>query len=404
VLSFKKFENRIQSNRFLFLGGMVLLELAVLVLFVRAEAQPPIVNWEKISRLKPDLRVLILVTSPNPLSLEDLASLSRLGMNPADRDPAMVFGLKKAIFSVPIKNWRPENLPGHLRGELLDRFLMSGIYRVSFKVEEKGFDGPLTLEMAAPRGGFGKYLIDAESLVRPLGVSSLTEDSAGNRWFRVDYPKIRSGESIRFHFAFRYRVDLSSLLDHDLMVLERAVVGPVPENVRVFLDSGHKIDTQLPEVIAWAQGRPRPGSDEVLREYRKVKQYIDKRVQYDDRKKSRYFGGKAIYCNLDDMYQDIPTTLAQKLGACPDTSVLECAFLRAEGIPCRTAGRFGHFFTELYVSGRGWVSTSVHPTGIPLIVAPGPDNVSYQKWNPPIALRTVTLDKKIRLETLENQP
>ncbi len=229
-------------------------------------------------------------------------------------------------------------------------------------------------------------------------------DSAGNRWFCIDYPKIRYGETIRFHFAFRYRVDLASLLEHDLMLLERDEPGPIPEDIQRFLNSGYKIDTHIPEAIEWAQAENLPGPANVRSEYLRVKHYINKSIQYDDRKKARYFGGKAIYFNLDAMYQDLPITLAQKLGACPDTSVLECAFLRAKGIPCRTAGRFGHFLTHLYVPGRGWFSTSVHPTGIPLIVAPGPDNVSYQKWSPSIALRTVTLTSKIRIESLEEQP
>lgn len=403
MLSTEKPEYRIHPNRYRFLVGQLSLGLVILFLATQATPQPPTVNWGKISRLKPDLRVLIRMTGPNPISLEDLASLDRLGMKPADRDPGMVLGRRNAIFSVLLKNWRPEHLPGHLRGELLERFLMSGIYRVSFKVEEKEFEGPLTLEITAPREGFGQHLLYSESLVRPRAAGGLAEDSAGNRWFRVHYPKIRTGETIRFHFAFRYRVDLASLLNHDLMVLEQSPAGPIPEDVRVFLDPGYKIDPRLPEALAWGQAESFPGSRDIRREYRKLKEYIDRTVRYDERKKARYFGGKAVYCNLDDMYQDISTTLAQKLGACPDTSVLECAFLRAKGIPCRTAGRFGHFYTELYVQGKGWVSTSIHPTGIPLIVAPGPDNVSYQRWSPPIALRIVALDKKIRLEALEDQ-
>ena len=45
--------------------------------------------------------------------------------------------------------------------------------------------------------------------------------------------------------------------------------------------------------------------------------------------------------------------------------------LRAAGIPSRTAGRWGHFYTELFLPRQGWVSTSVTPTGIPLVVDPG---------------------------------
>jgi Transglutaminase-like superfamily len=378
--------------------------LISVILSTGTEAKLPIPHWDKISRLKPDLRVMIQVKSPTPLSLVDLASLAQMGMNPADRDPGLVLGLRQAIFSVRLRHWKPGNLPTHLQAKLLDQFIMSGIYRVSFKVEEKGYEGPLSMEITAPRDGFGQQLVSSESIARPQAPHRLHTDSAGNHWFCIDYPKIRYGETIRFHFAFRYRVDLTSLLEHDLMLSQRAEQAPIPEDIQRFLSPGNKIDTQIPEAIEWAQAGDLPGPANVRLEYLRVKQYFKKTIRYDDRKKARYFGAKAVYSNLDEMYQDPPITLAQKIGACPDTSVLECAFLRAKGIPCRTAGRFGHFLTHLYVPGRGWFSTAIHPTGIPLIVAPGPDNVSYQKWSPSIALRTVTLTSKIRIEPLEEQP
>ena len=173
-----------------------------------AEAKPVNVNWERISRLKPDLKIMIQVTSPNPISLEDLASMARLGMNPADRDPGLILGLKQAIFSVKLRHWNPQKLPAHLRAKLLDRFFMSGIYRVGFRVEQTGYEGPLTLEITAPRDGFGQQLIYSESMVRPRASQRLFIDSTGNRWFQVDYLKIRYGETIKFHFAFRYRSPL----------------------------------------------------------------------------------------------------------------------------------------------------------------------------------------------------
>lgn len=363
-----------------------------------------VINWERIARLKPDLRAMIRVTSPNPISLEDLASLAQFGMIPADRDPGMVLGLRQAIFSVKLKHWNLKNLPNHLQATLLNRFVMTGVYRVSFKVEQEGYEGPLSLEITMPRDGFGKQLLSSENMVRPRAPQRIYVDVAGNRWFCVDYPNIRSGETIRFHFAFKYLVDMASLLQHDLMLLDQTGRDPIPEDIQRYLTSGYKIDTKNPQALQWAQKGDFSGSFNVRSEYLKVKEYIKKTIYYDNLKKVRYFGGKAIYSNLDDMYQELATTLSKKLGACPDTSVLECAFLRAKGIPCRTAGRFGHFLTHLYVPGKGWLSTLIHPTGIPLIVAPGPDNVSYQKWQPSLSLKTVTLESKIRIEPLEEQP
>lgn len=347
---------------------------------------------------------MIRVTSPSPISLEDLASLAQVGMIPADRDPGLVLGLRQAIFSVKLKQWNPKNLPNHLQATLLDRFIMTGVYRVSFKVTQEEYEGPLSLEITMPRDGFGKQLLSSEKMVRPRAPQRIYVDVAGNRWFCVDYPNIRSGETIRFHFAFKYLVDMASLLQHDLMLLDQTEPIPIPEDIQRYLASGNKIDTKNPQALQWARKGDFGGPFNVRSEYLKVKEYIKKTICYDTQKKVRYFGGKAIYSNMDDMYQELASTLSKKLGACPDTSVLECAFLRAKGIPCRTAGRFGHFLTHLYVPGKGWLSTLIHPTGIPLIVAPGPDNVSYQKWRPNLPLKTVTLESKIRIEPLEEQP
>jgi hypothetical protein len=136
-------------------------------------------------------------------------------------------------------------------------------------------------------------------------------------------------------------------------------------------------------------------------EYRRLMEFIKRKVSYDKRKRAAYFGGRMVYTDLDLMYQDPEETLKRHLGACPDTSVLECAFLRARGIPCLTAGRFGHFFTLLYVPGRGWMSTSITPTGIPLIRSPGPDLVPYQSWKPKIPLKTAYWEARVRIECLD---
>jgi hypothetical protein len=148
--------------------------------------------------------------------------------------------------------------------------------------------------------------------------------------------------------------------------------------------------------------RGRPGPLNVRQEYKRLAKFVKDSVVYDKGKRNQYFGGKMIYSDLDEMYQDNKVTLSRRLGACPDTSLLECAFLRARSIPCRIAGRFGHFYPLVYVPGRGWMSTSVTPTGIPLIEAPGPDHIPYQKWEPKIPLKTILLESQFRVETMED--
>ena len=390
-----------------YLRSLFLLSLLAFVFLMggfqtEVASQEKTLDWSRIAKSKPELKVLLLVEGERPISLEDLAALGDLGMFPVDRSPALVLGLQRAIFSTKLKNWmnRP-TLPGHMKGKLLDQFIMTGIYRVGFRVEKEGYFGPLSLEVTTPRDGFGKQLIGSENLIHPHAPSSSIIDSGGNRWICIDYPQVKYGQTMKLFSAFKYLVDMRTLLEHDLTLVDKFHDDPVSEEIRPFLNSGYKIDAGSPQAIAWAlQGRS--GSPNVRVEYRRLTKFLKDNVAYDKKKREVYFGGKAVYSDLDEMYQEIETTLSRRVGACPDTSLVECAFLRARSIPCRISGRFGHFYTEVYVPGKGWMSTSVTPTGIPLYVAPGPDHVPYQKWKPRIPLKTILLEAPFRIETVED--
>jgi len=397
--------NKLKAKRNLYL--LFLLSLLAFFLLMggfqtEAASQERTLDWSRIAKLKPELKVLVLVEGAHAISLEDLVALGELGMFPADRNPALVLGLQRAIFSTKLKNWvnRP-TLPGQMKGKLLDWFIMTGIYRLGFRVEKEGYLGPLSLEVTTPRDGFGKQLIGSENFLQPQAPSHTFIDSGGNRWICIDYPQVKYGQTIILFSAFKYLVNMRTLLDHDLMLVEQVQDEPYPIEIRPFLDSGYKIDAGLPQAVAWAaQGRSGPPN--VKLEYHRLTKFLKDNVAYDTKKRERYFGGKAIYSDLDEMYQEIGTTLSRRIGACPDTSLVECAFLRARGIPCRIAGRFSHFFTEVYVPGKGWMSTSITPTGIPLYGAPGPDHIPYQKWKPHIPLKTILLEAPFRIETVED--
>jgi hypothetical protein len=400
----KKGTDKINADRNL--RSLFLLALMALLLPIgfqtEASSREKALDWSRVVNLKPALKVLVLVESERRLLLEDLATLGEIGMVPGDRDPALLLGLRRAIFSTRLKNWMNKMaLPDHMKGKLLDRFIMSGIYRIGFRVEKEGYLGPLVIEVTGPRDSFGKRLLSSENIIRPQAPSITYTDLGGNRWLRADYPEVRSGQTIKLFFAFRYLVDMSALLDHDLMLVDQPQDATVPEEIHPFLNSGYKIDARLPQAVAWAlQGKS--GFPNVRSEYRRLTKFLKDTVAYDGEKRDRYFGGKATYSDLDDMYQDTEVILSRHLGACPDISLMECTFLRARGIPCRTAGRFGHFFSIVYVPGKGWMSTSVTPTGIPLFIAPGPDHVPYQKWRPAIPLKTTLLGVQVRIEAVED--
>lgn len=364
-------------------------------------AQDKSPDWHRAARLKPDVKVLVLVEGDRPITLADLASLSDSGFVPADRDPGLVVGLKKAVFSTSIRKWISIGLPRHLHGTLLPSFVMTGVYRVGFKVEAKEYQGPLSLEITAPRDGPGQKLIASEHVVRPSAGLEMREDTSGNRWLLARYASVKYGSVIRFHFAFSYQVNMAELLERDLALIGNATIREVPPEVQPCLRSGYKINPALPAAVTWASAGE-SGPPDARREYERLGIYLKESVAYDTQKRNDYFSGRAVYADLDTMYQNVSETLSRRLGCCPDTVLLECTFLRARGIPCRTAGRFGHFFTMVYVPERGWVSTSVTPTAIPLIVAPGQDHVPFQKWEPRIPLRTIYWEARIRIEPQED--
>jgi hypothetical protein len=358
------------------------------------------IDWETIASHSPHFKVLILVKSERSLTLDDLALLAEEGFTPADRDPGLLLGLEQAVFAGHLENWIKVRLPSYLSGRVLEHFVMSGVYGVGFEVEGHEYNGPLELQITAPREGFGKNLVYADQAVQPACSQNMTVDSAGNRWLRARLEHVWYGESINFCFGFRYEVNVSEVLAHDLALSGKPIGTEIPPEVKPFLERGHKIDPGIPVAQDWIS-RGGPGPPDARKEYRRLRRFIRRNVAYDKRKRAAYFGGQMIYSDLDLMYQDVDETLNRHSGACPDTTPLECAFLRARGIPCLAAGRFGHFFTVLYVPGRGWMSTSVTPTGIPLIRSPGPDLVPYQRWEPKIPLKTTHWKAMVRIDPMD---
>jgi len=358
-------------------------------------------DWQMIGRRKPNLKALVLVEGVRPLDLTDLALLADQGLIPSDRDPGAAIGLKRLVFSTTLQKWNStRQLTEGFKGRLLSRFVMSGIYRVGFVVMAKGYHGPLKFNITAPRESPGFKLISTDHLARPSCENFIRVDEAGNRWLEASYPEVKEGDNIKFYFGFKYEVDMAELLAHDLVLAKKPLDVDIPVDVLRFRGPGYKIDPGIPAAVRWAK-LGYSGPPDARHEYPRLTDSLLKLVQYDKPKREAYFGGRAVYSDLDRMYQDIDDTLRNGKGCCPDTVLLECAFLRARGIPCRTAGRLGHFFSEVYVPGRGWMSTSVTPTAIPLIVSPGPDHVPYQNWAPQIPLRTTHWEAGLRIYDLE---
>jgi hypothetical protein len=107
----KKGADKINADRNL--RSLFLLALMALLVGFQTEAasQERALDWSRIANLKPELKVPVLVESERGLLLEDLAALGEIGMVPGDRDPALLLGLRRTIFSTRLKNWMNEPAP-----------------------------------------------------------------------------------------------------------------------------------------------------------------------------------------------------------------------------------------------------------------------------------------------------
>jgi hypothetical protein len=348
------------------------------------------VDFAEVARRFPRLKTIVLVSFTHDLTIDDTLRLQKLGALPQGGGSRELVGRRWAVLHTRAGNLaRLQRLPMTLRVVPLRNFKIKGIYRVTFKLVEEHHQGDLTFTVSTPRSGFGKKLMDLEIQATPQGPHAISQDAAGNRWLKVHLPDPRNGDEVRLSFNFVYKVDMAELLAHSLAMV------PMDESVElsnhspamVYLQPSDKIAAGSKSVVALANiiyesnRSPR-------RIYQAIGAFIKANLPYDREKRKQFFGGQKIYFDMEHMYKSPEATLSSGKAACPSTSVLEAAILRASGVPARTAGRWGHFYSELYIPGRGWLSTSVTPTGIPLVVDPDHRHKPFANWAPTAAVQT----------------
>jgi len=270
---------------------------------------------------------------------------------------------------------------------------------------EPEFSGLIRFSVSTPRDSFGKKLIHIEDHVYPYPPIPfvIKRDLAGNRWLKMETPQAETGSVVKFDFYFIYQVDTEKILGHALALVPPGEASKLRPGspASAYLAPSLIIDSASPLVKSVA-AKIFGGEKAPRRLYKRLVEYIRKHIKYNQAKKDQFFGGKSVYHNMAEMYQHPEITLRRKLGACPDTSVLEAALLRAAGVPTRTAGRWGHFYTEVFLPGKGWLSTSVTPTGIPLVVDPDNRHRTLVSWDPPIALQITMWSASERVEEVQH--
>ncbi len=357
------------------------------------------VDWQRLSRVYPHFKTIVRLSFAQPLDLGRLLALYQHGAAPIRGDMLAALGERRAVFFTRAGNLEGLRASGLAqRVEPLSCFSMSALYRVHFKVRDQEYGGPLSFMVSTPRGGWGKTLLSVQDHLYPNLPFTVRQDQGGNRWMVFSAPAVRAGDEFKCDFYATYRVDVAKLLRHALLMLPPGTAGALPAGgpAREFLAAEPKIDPASPPVRELA-GEIFGGATGPRRLWGLLAGWLKDNVRYDHAKRAEFFGGRMVYRNMAEMYQVPELTLERRVGACPDTSVLEAALLRAGGVPARTAGRWGHFYAEVYAPPAGWLSTSVTPTGIPLVKDPGPRHQPFVSWDPPIAVQTTRWTGRVKI-------
>lgn len=359
----------------------------------------------------PQIKTIVRAAFDTPVDFYTLLALQEAGLRPVNRDWISVIGRREAIFSV--RAFRLEEIEKGPLAEAvqpLENFFLHGFYRINFQVVDPGAKGPLKLSVAGPRDGFGKKIIRIKERIRPDLPHTIRTDASGNRWVDVTYPDMEKGSTIRFDFYFTYLVNVRRLLAHALPKAGRQAAsrgkalssdGRSPGSATEFLKSSEKIKADAAVIRKAALQEISGRADSPVETYCRLHDFMKKEISYDKTKRAAFFGGRKVYRDMKEMYQPATDTLRRRVGACPDTSILEAALLRAAGIPARTAGRWGHFYPELYIPEKGWLSPSVTPTGIPLIRDNNHRHLPFVRWSPRVSVQTTAWWGQVRIEAIK---
>jgi|GEM_PF-4731752 len=360
------------------------------------------VDFPGLVRSYPSLKTILLLAFSRPLDLEQLIRLQSAGIFPVNGDLIDYLDRTHGFFHT--KAARLDRLvsgrevPGLAAAVPLARFEMSGLYRIHFKIVEKGFQGPLSFSITTPRESFGKRIVRQSDHLYPRRPFEIRTDQAGNRWLMASLEEAREGDVLKLDSHVVYQVDLAELLRHAILTTPARPAEPLPpeSEAAAYLGPGEKITPSSQEVAELAQEIF--GPERVPRRlWFLIQKYIKQNIPYDHQKRALFFGGRKIYRSMAEMYDPPAVLLARRLGACPETSLLEASLFRAAGLPARTAGRWGHFFTEIYLPGSGWVSTSVTPTGLPLVRDRDAEHLPFVAWDREVEVQTTRWSGEVRI-------
>lgn len=369
-----------------------LMALCIAALLVVSSALAEI-DLQTVARISPRTQIVCEVTFAGPLTRDQIPRLRELELRSAV-PPRELVGRESAVFITQARTALALDDPLIAEWRWLPTHQAGGLYSIHFQYVGEETLPALTFTVAAPRSATGRELTSLAARIDPPAPLQSSTDGGGNRFLTLAYHDVRPGQQLLFDFAVGYEFDTAAIVLGCTMAL-----GPTPmpeswpEEVLPFLEPGFHIESDHPEIVAAAE--PLATSDRLDERIRAVLRFVGRTVTYDTAKRDGYFGGRFTYRDAWEMWQGAVGTLRRGEGCCPDSAELKVALLRAAGIPARTAVHNGHLYAEAWVPGHGWL-TDGPMSKIPLLRAPGPDNISYMAWEPEVPVRCAAWRGQLR--------
>lgn len=339
---------------------------------------------QKLKRF-PWFKVYLKVNFPQNIRFEDIDRMRQFGwltiaqkpISEYTRSDVGIFSGSYNKIGYLVKSKEIESV------ELLVRYEASGSYILTFTPQEAMRDREVRFQL--PLSSPGKTLVERE--ISTGGHPDIHTQVQGQNFLASRFSMPAKSD---FHLLSRlkYQVDLNVVLDHHLAIAGREMtlkdyhreIMDYSEEVRPFMQFSEKIE--LSEYIEALSEKVQDdwSIDDI---WRYLDKQLDQDIQYDHRKRELFFSGQMTYNDIRDMYMSAAELGDTKIGACPERSSLEAAFLRRLGIASRTATRLYHIYVEVFLPGKGWVTTSETLSGIPLVYSENEDQSYFVDWEAP---------------------
>ncbi len=339
------------------------------------------------------VKLYVIARFDKPIDFPMISQLKRLGFSPLNQYPLSEYIDKKlGIFYVRYYKLLPAVTTV---AELSDIYILTqytarGFYQLGMK--SLALHDELELEVKFPYSKSGRELLYKKNTI--TGTTDFAEKVSDDFKSIVTAP-LTEGQIVTFHSDLRYHILLEKLLDTHIYV-QGANINPVAYRKQMqeyhanlnkeFTSFSEKI---VPSVYVNSIIKRINTNDSIAEIWKQLTRILDREIAYDWQKRELFFSGNLTYHNIKNMYMTAEELGRKRKGACTERASLEIALLRELGIAARAATRLYHIYTEIYIPGGGWTTTSLTLNEIPLDASQNEDMSYFVSWAPehPIRLK-----------------